>query len=515
MHVLLIYPLLPAHILQFKGSMKRLGEKSSYPPMGLLTIAAMFPEDWQVRLVDCNVSDKVSEPDWDWADLVMISAMLPQQKDFHAQIKIAKARGLSVAVGGPYPTAMPEEAASSGADFLVLNEGEITVPMFLQDLLAGATSGTYVTEDKPDITGSPIPRFELLDLNAYAALSIQFSRGCPFLCEFCDIITLYGRKPRVKTTAQMLTELDYIYQLGWRGVVSIIDDNFIANRRHAKVFLEALEIWMIQKNHPFVFVTEASVDLARERDLLASMVACNFKGVFLGIETPDEKSLVLIKKKQNIFMPITESLATINRAGLSIIAGMMIGIDGEDKGAGQRIVDFMNEMAIPITNFGILQALPTTALWDRLENEKRLLSKTGDGMSTKPMNFTPTRPACDIIQEYIDANWQLYDHKSYLGRVFEHCMRVTIVTNGSLRKLGWKELIFRLKKLDRHIFGFLCYLFWQNGILLKTRGSFWRYLFELARKKPIAILPYLLNCAFFDDLNEHRQLVRKKLQSYT
>jgi radical SAM superfamily enzyme YgiQ (UPF0313 family) len=511
----MIYPILPSHILQFRSSMKRMGKKSSYPPMGLLTIAAMLPEDWQVKLIDCNVADKVSESDWDWADLAMVSAMLPQQQDFHAQIKIAKAHGLPVAVGGPYPTALPEEAASSGANYLILNEGEITVPMFLLDFQEGATSGTYVTKDKPDITQSPIPRFELLDLSAYATLSIQFSRGCPFLCEFCDIITLYGRKPRVKTTPQMITELDCIYQLGWRGVVSVIDDNFIANRRHAKVFLKALEGWMEQKNYPFVFITEASVDLAREQELLALMVACNFKGVFLGIETPDEKSLVLIKKKQNLFMPITESLATINRAGLSVIAGMMIGIDGEKKNAGQRIVDFMNEMAIPITNFGILQALPTTALWDRLENEKRLLSKTGDGMSTKPMNFIPTRPASEIIQEYIDANWQLYEHKSYLGRVFEHCMQVTIITNGSLKKLGWKELIFRLKKINWHIFGFLIYLFWKNGVVLKTRRYFWRYLFKLARKKPIAVLPYLLNCAFYDDLNEHRQLVRKNLQHDT
>jgi radical SAM superfamily enzyme YgiQ (UPF0313 family) len=280
MHVLMIYPVLPAHILQFRNSMTRLGKKSSYPPMGLLTIAAMFPKDWQIKLVDCNVTDKVSESQWEWADLVMISAMLPQQQDFHAQVKIAKSRGIPVAVGGPYPTALPEEAASSGADYMVLNEGEITVPMFLADLQAGATSGTYETEDKPDITLSPIPRFELLDLSAYAALSIQFSRGCPFVCEFCDIITLYGRKARVKTTEQMITELDYIYQLGWRGAVSIIDDNFIANRRHAKVFLQALEPWMKQKHYPFIYITEASVDLARETDLLALMVACNFKGYF-------------------------------------------------------------------------------------------------------------------------------------------------------------------------------------------------------------------------------------------
>jgi radical SAM superfamily enzyme YgiQ (UPF0313 family) len=514
MNILLIYPILPAHILQFRTSMARLGKKSSYPPMGLITIAAMFPKHWQVKLLDCNIT-QVNESDWHWADMVMISAMLPQQHDFHVQVKEAKARGLPVAVGGPYPTALPEEAGSSGADYLVLNEGEITVPMFLEDLQAGATSGIYVTKDKPDITLSPKPRFDLLDLSAYAALSIQFSRGCPFACEFCDIITLYGRKARVKTTAQMIAELDAIYQLGWRGVVSVIDDNFIANRRHAKVFLEELESWMKQKNYPFVFITEASVDLAREHELLALMVACNFKGVFLGIETPDEESLVMTKKKQNLRDPITESLVAINQAGLSVIAGMIIGFDGEKKGAGQRIVDFMHEAAIPVSNFGILQALPTTALWDRLEREQRLLSKTGDGMSAKAMNFAPTRPACDIIQEYIDANWHLYDHKNYLARVFEHCMRVTITINGSLRELGWKELLLRLKKLNRHVFGFLIYVFWQHGIMLKTRGTFWRYLFKLVRNKPIAILPFLLNCAFFDDLNEHRQLVREKLQPYT
>lgn len=514
MRVLLIYPVLPPHILQFRHSMTRLGKKSSYPPMGLLTVAAMLPKDWQIKLVDCNVSP-VSASDWSWAELVMVSAMLPQQQNFHAQVKMAKSLGKPVAIGGPYPTALPEEAASSGADYLVLNEGEITVPMFLQDLQAGATSGTYTTQEKPDISQSPIPRFDLLDLDAYAALSIQFSRGCPFLCEFCDIITLYGRNPRVKTSPQMLAEFECLYQLGWRGVVSIIDDNFIANRRHTEVFLQELLIWMKEKHYPFIFVTEASVDLAQHKELLELMVACNFRGVFLGIETPDEDSLLLTKKKQNVREPIKESLAIINQAGLSTIAGMIIGFDGEKKGAGHRIVNFLDDAAIPMANFGILQALPTTALWARLEKEQRLISTSSTFISTKPMNFTPTRPAYDIIQEYIDANWQLYDHKNYLDRVYEHCLRVTIVNHGFIKKMGRKELIFRLKKLDRKIFGLLGYVFWQHGIVLKTRGVFWRHLFKLTRKKPIAILPYLLNCTFYDDLNEHRHRLREKLQSYT
>ena len=494
--------------------MTRLGKKSSYPPVGLMTVAAMLPKNWEIKLVDRNVRD-ITETEWDWAELVMLSAMIPQKKDLHTQVKEAKRRGKSVAIGGPYPSSLPEEAGSSGANYLVLNEGEITVPMFLQSIEAGETEGIYRTNEKPDITNTPIPRYDLIDFNAYASLSVQFSRGCPFLCEFCDIITLYGRKPRVKTPEQMLKELDYIYDLGWRGVVSVIDDNFIGNKRHAKSFLIALKAWVTEKHYPFIFITEASVDLARETELMELMIQCNFRGVFLGIETPDEASLVVTKKTQNMHSPLLESLETICQAGLIITAGMIIGFDGEKKGAGQRIIDLIESASIPTVNFGILQALPTTSLWTRLEKEHRLLSETGDGMAIKPMNFTPTRPMADIIQEYIDANWQLYEPKVYLKRIFQHCMLGTIIYNGSIADLSWKELTFRLKKIDRKVFSFILHLFWQHGFVMKTRNIFWTYLFKLAIKKPKAIMPFLFNCAIFEDLNEHRHIVQKTLQPFT
>jgi len=500
---LLIYPVLPSHILYFNKSMARLGKKSSYPPVGLMTVAAMLPKDWQLTLVDRNVRD-ISEAEWQSAELVMISAMIPQKDDFHLLVKEAKKRGKAVVIGGAYPSALPDEAGSSGADYSVLNEGEITVPLFLKALAQGETQGVYRTHEKPDITGTPILRYDLINLNDYAFLSIQYSRGCPFLCEFCDIITLYGRKPRVKTPEQMISEFESIYNLGWRGVVSIIDDNFIGNKRHVKSFLLALKSWMIEKQYPFIFVTEASLDLASEPELLTLMAECNFKGVFLGIETPDEDSLLVAKKSQNMRSPMMDSINKIYRAGLTITAGMVIGFDGERKEAGQRIVDFLEQAAIPVANFGILQALPTTALWTRLEKEQRLLSDMGDGISTKPMNFIPSRPATEIIEEYVDANWQLYEPKPYLNRIFRHCHQVNIIQNGSIKALDKQELRLRLKQVDRHIFAFFGSIFWQHGFVLESRYDFWKYLAQFLFNKPSAILPFLFNCALYEDLDAHR-----------
>ena len=511
MRILLIYPKLINHLLYYRKSMTRLGKKSSYPPVGLLTIAAMLPESWQLKLVDCNIRE-VNEEQWKWADLVMISAMIGQKEDLQRIVKTAKSYGKKVAIGGPYPTASPDEAASSGADFLVLNEGEITLPLFLEALAAGVAEGVFRTDDKPDVTQTPLPRFDLIDLKDYAFLSVQYSRGCPFLCEFCDIITLYGRKPRVKKPEQMIKELESLYQLGWRGVISIIDDNFIANRRHAKAFLRELKIWMIEKGYPFIFITEASVDLALETELLELMVACNFKGVFLGIETPDNDSLKLIKKEQNIRSPMLWSLKKINQAGMSIIAGMMIGIDHECREAGSRIVQMMESAAIPMANLGILQALPTTALWSRLEQEQRLKAHGGGGLT---VNFIPTRPVEEIVSEYIDANWQLYDAKTYVHRVYRHCMRVKIVNHVTIKTMGWREFLFRLSKLGVYPIGFLAHIFWQQGIYLESRQLFWFYLLRLLRKKPAAVMPFLFNCALYEDLDHHRHHIRDKMQPYS
>ena len=296
MNVLLIYPLFPKSFWSFEKTLALLDRKAMLPPLGLVTVAAILPQEWNFKLVDRNIR-QITEAEWAWADLVILSAMIVQKEDLLAQITEAKRRGKRVAVGGPYPTALPNEVTDVGADYLILDEGEITLPLFIDAIARGESSGIFRSGgEKPDVSTTPIPRFDLLEFDAYAEMSVQFSRGCPFQCEFCDIIVLYGRKPRTKAPAQLLAELDYLYELGWRRSIFMVDDNFIGNKRNVKLFLKELQPWMVAHQYPFSFATEASVDLAQDQELMDAMVRCNFGSVFLGIETPDEESLAFTQK---------------------------------------------------------------------------------------------------------------------------------------------------------------------------------------------------------------------------
>ncbi|HHP7243973.1 MAG TPA: B12-binding domain-containing radical SAM protein, partial [Elainellaceae cyanobacterium] len=268
MHVLLLYPLFPKSFWSFDKALELVGRKVAMPPLSLVTVAAILPQHWEFRLVDRNIGYE-SEADWYWADLVIISGMIVQKPDMLYLIETAKQRGKQVVVGGPYVTSVPDAAKNAGADFLVLDEGEITLPMLVDALERGETSGIFrANGEKPDVTTTPVPRFDLLDLDAYGDMSVQFSRGCPFQCEFCDIIVLYGRKPRTKTPAQLLAELQALYDLGWRRSIFMVDDNFIGNKRNVKLMLKELIPWMAERDYPFSFSTEASVDLAQDQDLL-------------------------------------------------------------------------------------------------------------------------------------------------------------------------------------------------------------------------------------------------------
>ena len=343
MRVLLLYPKFPKSFWSFEKALELVDRKAMLPPLGLATVAAILPQTWEYKLVDHNTRP-VTEAEWDWADLVILSAMIVQKEDFLAQIQEAKRRNKQVAVGGPYATALPHEAATSGADFLILDEGEITLPLFVEAVERGDPSGTFRSDgEKPDVTTTPIPRFELLDFDAYDSLSVQFSRGCPFQCEFCDIIVLYGRKPRTKSPEQILAELERLYDLGWRRSIFMVDDNFIGNKRNVKLMLKALKVWMAEHNYPFRFNTEASVDLANDQEMMDLMVECNFNAVFLGIETPDEASLALTQKFQNTRDSLSDSVDAIVKSGLRVMAGFIIGFDGEKTGAGDRIVRFVEK----------------------------------------------------------------------------------------------------------------------------------------------------------------------------
>ena len=501
MKVLLIYPLFPKTFWSYEKILELVNRKVLLPPLGLVTVAAILPQEWEFKLVDRNIR-AVTEAEWKWADVVILSAMIVQKPDLLDQIREAKRRGKRVAVGGPYPTSVPDEVQEVGADYLILDEGEITLPLFVDAIQRGDQTGIFRSNgEKPDVTNTPIPRFDLLEFDAYDSMSVQFSRGCPFQCEFCDIIVLYGRKPRTKTPGQLLAELDYLYELGWRRGVFMVDDNFIGNKRNVKLLLKDLKVWQVEHQYPFRFNTEASIDLAQDAELMELMTECYFDAVFLGIETPDEESLQLTKKFQNTRSSLAESVDTITRAGLRVIAGFIVGFDGEKSGAGDRIVRFAEQTGIPTTTFAMLQALPNTALWHRLEKEGRLRGKDGNINQTTLMNFIPTRPLEEIAREYVEAFWQLYEPEQYLDRVYRY-----FLTLGAPKC----KTPFKLPSLiDLKAVLIVC---WRQGLKRKTRWKFWHHLFSMIRRNPAVWEHYLIVCAHNEHFMEYRQIVRDEIE---
>jgi radical SAM superfamily enzyme YgiQ (UPF0313 family) len=502
MRVLLVYPKFPKTFWSFEKILELVDRKVLLPPLGLVTVAAILPQTWEFKLVDRNVRE-VTAAEWEWAELVILSAMIVQKQDLLDLIREAKQRGKRVAVGGPYPTSVPDDSIAAGADYLILDEGEITLPQFVEAIQIGAKQGIFRAKDeKPDVTTTPIPRFDLLEFDAYDSMSVQFSRGCPFQCEFCDIIVLYGRKPRTKTPQQLLAELDRLYELGWRRAIFMVDDNFIGNKRNVKLLLKELKGWMAAHQYPFTFNTEASVDLAQDPELMQLMVECNFNAVFLGIETPDAASLQLTKKFQNTRNSLAEAVHAINRTGLRVMAGFIIGFDGEKPGAGDRIIEFVEQTAIPTALFGILQALPNTALWHRLEQEGRLLSGGVDGNQMTLMNFIPTRPAAEIAQEYVDAFCTLYEPGKFLDRVYRHFLSMA---PSPCQAPAQFPSLADLRAL--------AIVIWRQGIKRHTRWKFWHHLFGIFRQNPGVWEHYLTVCAHAEHFIEFRQLVRDEIEA--
>ncbi|MEL6138913.1 MAG: B12-binding domain-containing radical SAM protein [Cyanobacteria bacterium J06628_6] len=509
MRVLLIYPLFPKSFWSFDKTLELVDFKAQLPPLGIITVAAILPQDWEFKLVDRNVRD-ITEAEWDWAELVLLSGMIVQKADFAAQIKEAKRRNKLVAIGGPYATAMPQEVEKAGADFLILDEGEITLPMFVEAIERGETSGLFRSGgDKPDITITPIPRYDLLEFDAYAEMSIQFSRGCPFQCEFCDIIVLYGRKPRTKAPEQLLAELQYLYELGWRRSIFMVDDNFIGNKRNVKLLLKEMKPWMEERNYPFSFATEASVDLAQDLELMQMMVDCNFGTVFLGIETPDDDSLTLTRKHQNTRSPLSEAVDTITQSGLRVMAGFIIGFDGEKTGAGQRIVDFVEQTAIPTAMLSMLQALPDTALWHRLIKEDRMLIQGADINQATLTNFIPTRPIEEITHEFIQAFWALYDPMKLLNRTYRHFL---MLAEGQRQHYQGRSQSAGSPDINWTIIRAFAIICWRQGVVRKTRLRFWLNLFDMLRRYPEAAGNYVSVCAQAEHFIDFRETVRQQIE---
>jgi len=515
MRALLICPEFPLSFWSFRKSSRLRGSKTINPPLGLITVAALLPSEWELRLVDLNTRSLTGE-DWQWADLILISAMYIQRDGLVALVREAKLRGKTVVAGGPYPTSLPEAVLEAGGDFVVRGEGENTMPLLLEAMRHGKT-GIIENNEKPDLTTSPIPRFDLLRLEDYASFTIQTSRGCPFDCEFCDVVNLFGRTPRYKTPQQVIAELETLYRLGARGSAFICDDNFIGSKKRARALLQELTPWLRSRGEPFTFLTQASVNLGQDLEMIDLMTAANFDKVFIGIESPDENVLQISHKFHNIKNPLVESLQNIQRNGLAVIGSFIIGLDGEKKGAGERICAFMEQTAIPVAMLGVLQAAPHTRLWHRLEGEGRLRLDTGDDLGTfSAMNFEPDRSEADIMQEYVDAWDYLYEPSRYLARAYRCFLAMRPAPRAQAAVAGgpppqggvfdqgmtWRRILTELKAFFQII--------WWQGVRTPYRRQFWTQMIRLWRQNPTRFVQYIVTCAVGEDLFNMRRVVREK-----
>jgi radical SAM superfamily enzyme YgiQ (UPF0313 family) len=421
-NVLMIYPRFSAgSFWNYSITSELLGARYPTIPLGLITLAAMLPAHWTVRLVNRN-TETLDDADLDWADLVMTGGMLFQQADSLRLIGRAQARGKPIAVGGPDATSSPHIYAA--ADFRVLGEAEGIIDDFVAAWDAGERAGDFrAPKHQVDVTKSPIPRFDLLRFEDYLFVGVQFSRGCPFTCEFCDIIELYGRVPRTKTAPQMLAELDTLYALGYRGHVDFVDDNLIGNKKAVRAFLPHLKAWQEAHDFPFEFSTEASINIADDAELLELMRACGFFAIFVGIESPDPNTLVAMKKKQNTRRSLTESVQKIYDAGMMVTAGFIIGFDSETKSIAGPMADLIEDAAIPVAMVGLLSALPNTQMTRRLISEGRLheghdFHPEGRGdQCVQGLNFQTVRPRREILDDFCQVLRRIYEPAAFCDRI--------------------------------------------------------------------------------------------------
>jgi len=414
MKILMVYPEFPDTFWSFKHALRFIRKKAFAPPLGLLTVAAMLPAAWEKRLVDLNVT-RLTQQDLAWADYVFISAMIVQRDAALAVIARCKQAGVKVVAGGPLFTI--EHASFPDVDHFVLNEAEITLPQFLADLERGTAQKVYTTAEFPDLRQTPVPLWELADLKQYASISVQFSRGCPFDCSFCNITALLGHRPRTKTAAQIIAELDSMYALGWRGPVFFVDDNLIGNKKQLKhEILPALIEWR-QGKSGLRFSTELSINLADDEELMSMMVDAGFATVFVGIETPDDDSLAECNKYQNRGRDLLDSVRRIQRAGMQVQGGFIVGFDSDTPSIFARQVEFIQKSGIVSAMVGLLQAFPGTQLYRRLENEGRLISELSGDNVDGSTNIIPRMDIDVLRQGYRNILHQIYSPKLYYERI--------------------------------------------------------------------------------------------------
>jgi radical SAM superfamily enzyme YgiQ (UPF0313 family) len=466
LNVLMVWPRFPSSFWSFDGVMDLVPVETDQPPLGLLTVAALCPKSWVLRLIDRSFEDLLDE-DIRWADLVMVSGMRVQKDDIREILLSARALGKRTIVGGPFASSEPELLLRQ-ADHVVVGEPDEVFSEIAADLERGSARRLYVVKEKPDISKTPLPRFDLLKIDKYASMAVQFSRGCPFQCEFCDIITIYGRKPRTKSPGQLLAELDALFALGWRDQVFIVDDNFIGNHKLALQLALKLEEWQKAHDYALLFYTEASIDLAQRPELIAAMVNANFFYVFIGIESPSPKSLAEAKKFQNMRRDPLESVRFIQSEGLWVTAGFIIGFDSDTEDVFEQQTDFIERAAIPWAMAGFLQAPPTTPLFQRMLKEGRLLMDSTATSNFDPPNFKTLLPLPVLLEGYRRILTSLYAPAEF----YDRCYRSLLQWNARKQQKAPRiPLLVALGIVLRSIV--------HQGILSSYRRAYWKFLLRI------------------------------------
>jgi len=469
MKTLLIYPKYPDTFWSLKYALKFISKKASHPPLGLLTVAAMLPKEWEKKLIDMNVN-ALRDKDLAWADLVFISGMSIQKGSAKEVLGRCKRIGVKTVAGGPLFTTSYEEFEE--VDHFVLNEAEITLPPFLEDLQSGCAGPMYTSNEFPSIQKTPIPLWELINMKAYATMSMQYSRGCPFNCEFCNVTVLYGHKVRTKSKAQILAELDRLYSRGWRGDVFVVDDNFIGNKRKLKTeILPAMVEWMEGKKYPFTFNTEASINLSDDDELMQLMVKAGFASVFVGIETPNEESLTECNKVQNKNRDLVACVRKIQGSALYVTGGFIVGFDNDPPSIFERMSTFVQESGIVAAMVGLLNAPRGTKLYQRLAHEGRLLQDASGDNTDFSINFIPKMDYEMLMRGYEKVISRLYSPAPYYRRVKEFLREYR-----PLQKKSFRFHFSHLKAFVKSVV-FL-------GIIDKERVYYWKLFFWSLFRRP-------------------------------
>lgn len=481
MKILMVYPRYPDTFWGFRHALRFIGRKASFPPLGLLTVAAMLPAQWEKRLVDLNV-EPVTDTDLCWADAVFISAMAVQKESVRVVIDRCRTLGKRIVAGGPLFTADHDKYPE--VDHLVLGEAERTLPPFLADLQAGRARHLYQPEGWAELAEAPVPLWDLIDFRNYAAMNLQYSRGCPFDCEFCDITALFGRRPRSKGVQQFLDELESLYRRNWRGAIFIVDDNFIGDRRKLKeVLLPALVQWMEQRKYPFYFYTEASINLADDSELMELMCRAGFEEVFIGIETPDQDGLLETGKLQNKNRDLVESVRKIQRAGLQVHGGFIVGFDSDPPAIFEKQIRFIQESAIVTAMVGVLSVLRGTKLYQRLEREGRLVAETSGDNTALDVNYVPRMKIDQLLDGYRRILETVYSPRNYYQRVISLLREYRPTVNGQFRiQQGYLGALFKS----------VLFL----GVIGKERLQYWRLFFWTLLRRP-RLFPLAITYAIY------------------